>query len=120
MEFMIQRGDLLKELQLEIDLLGCRLDDHAGLGERLGQRRGHREPTQHRVGLGGGDLAQLDALADDVRDGGPPPVDRPLRHVVDARVEAAGDRRVSDPVPHRARADDGDSHRAISAITCMA
>ena len=111
-EAMTARGrrqplDLREQRQLEIDLLRRRLDDEVGV--LRAPPRGSRSPSaapawrrRQRVGH----LPELDALPDDLLDGAArPSPTASSRHVVHARVVAARDRRMRDPVPHRPRAE---------------
>ena len=60
--------DVGEERELEVDALGRRLDDEVGIGERLGQVGRRAQPAERRLGVGGRDLAALDASSDDLLD----------------------------------------------------
>src|SRR5882672_10158489 len=55
--------DLREQRELEIDLLGRRLDHDVGVVERFGEARRDREAAEHRVGLAGRHFPELHALA---------------------------------------------------------
>ena len=65
---------------------------------------GRVQPADHRVRFAGRNLAKIDARSDDGFDRSSAIVERLQRYVEHARVVSGGDRRMRDPVPHRAGA----------------
>src|SRR3954469_2817510 len=99
--------DLLKEGELQGDLLGRRFDDEVAPGQGVGEARRCGEPAEDRIRIRGGGLAELVPFSHPRVDRGAALLDRSVADVVHPRRVSAGDRRMRDPMPHRPRANYG-------------
>ena len=99
--------ELAEDLELDLLILGGRLDHDVGRGHVL-EADAAADPPQEGVLVRGGHLALLDVAGQDAGDGLQPLVDEFLPHVVHDDGEPAGGRHLGDAVAHLAGADDAE------------
>ncbi len=109
------RVDLGEGQTLELDVLGDRLDDDLGAGDRLGQVDAGRDPRQGCVAGGGVELAARHATVEVVAHAIDPGAQGLLGDVLQDHVVAGERGDLADPASHDARADDGDLANLVLA-----
>jgi hypothetical protein len=99
------RFDRGHQVELEIDLFRRGFNHKVRARKRRRQVGGATQPRKARVCLSRRRFAQLNGLPEHAFDLSPALRDGGLRHVVHARLETRGSRRMRNPMPHRPRTE---------------